>query len=708
MTTRTFLAMATGALAAALTPLASSASGEGASMPEISLPKPMKHPALAGTAEELARLQAAWKGAGPAHELVAGVVARADKLIGKPIAFPPRGGQHNQWYQCDGCQMALKTVDDTHHQCPKCGKVYTGEPYDDVVFAKQHGANLRGMTDAAWAWAVAGKKEHAEHAARVLLGYAERYRKYPYHTNNPKDTQGKSGGRLFEQTLNEASCLATQIGPAYDLIHDSGALGDQDHQAIRAGLILPMLENLAKHRAGKSNWQSWHNAAMVWGGALAGEAAWVQRAIADPENGFHFQMKASVTEDGMWYENSWGYHFYTLGALTATAEATRRLGLDLWKHPVLRKMFALPARYAMADGSLPRFGDDVNTSAAGSASLLECAYQATGDPALAGLLPAKANWESVMFGREPGTRERPKVEGSEVFKGAGHVILRTRGEAGLSAALTFGPYGGFHGHFDKLSFVFFGYGRELGVDPGRAASQAYRLPVHGNWYKATVGHNAVLVDGASQQPAEGRLEFFAAKEDCAAAVASCDAAYPGVKHRRLLCLTPGYLLVVDELTAEKPRRFDWIYHNRGSAARCAAAAEDGRPGENFPGGEYLNGVKAGVTDQPFRIEFAGDEVTTWLTAAAGPGTGLRTGDGVGASMVDRVPLAVITRQGRAVRFAAVLEPVRKGGKPAVSEVRLEQPGEGLRVTVQNGGQAEVFSLGSDGKVSVTSGERRAL
>ena len=59
MTTRTFLAMATGALAAALTPLASSASGEGASMPEISLPKPMKHPALAGTAEELARLQAA-------------------------------------------------------------------------------------------------------------------------------------------------------------------------------------------------------------------------------------------------------------------------------------------------------------------------------------------------------------------------------------------------------------------------------------------------------------------------------------------------------------------------------------------------------------------------------------------------------------------------------------------------------------------------
>ena len=42
----------------------------------------------------------------------------------------------------------------------------------------------------------------------------------------------------------------------------------------------------------------------------------------------------------------------------------------------------------------------------------------------------------------------------------------------------------------------FCHGRELGVDPGRARSQAYRLPIHTGWYKATVGHNAVLVDGA--------------------------------------------------------------------------------------------------------------------------------------------------------------------------------------------------------------------
>jgi hypothetical protein len=153
--------------------------GEEWRAPAVSLPKDAGHPFLACTAEELGRVRAAWNGAGPARDVLAGIVARADRAMGEPLSFPPRGGQHNQWYQCDACQIALKTVDDTHHRCPRCNKVYTGPPYDDVIFARKHGANLRKMTDAAWAWAITGKKDYAEFAAKVLLGYAERYAKYP-------------------------------------------------------------------------------------------------------------------------------------------------------------------------------------------------------------------------------------------------------------------------------------------------------------------------------------------------------------------------------------------------------------------------------------------------------------------------------------------------------------------------------------------------
>ncbi|MGC8639451.1 MAG: heparinase II/III domain-containing protein, partial [Isosphaeraceae bacterium] len=434
-----------------------------------------------------------------------------------------------------------------------------------MIFARVHHRNLRVMSDAAWAYAITGDERFAALATQVLVGYGSRYRDYLYHDSGAKTGKqaGKSGGRLFEQTLDEASALAEEIAPAYDLIRDSKSLSAEDHRVIRQGLLRPMLKNIAKHKAGKSNWQTWHNAAMLWGGAVLGDLAWVRTAIEDPANGFLFQMRTSVSADGMWYENSWGYHFYTLAAMVKIVEGARRLGIDLWGHPALKRMFTVPIEYAMPDGSLPRFGDDVRTTVSQASRMLEFAYHAYRDPAMLPFLPRQTSWDSVMFGRTVSPPPRPGAQASKLFPSAGHAILRTEGEKGLTAALTFGPYGGFHGHLDKLSFVLFGYGRELGVDPGRAKSQAYRLPIHTRWYKATLGHNAMLVDGRSQKPAAGKLECFATSGPYTAVVARCDEAYPGVRHRRLLCLTPDYLLVFDDLAAETSRRFDWVYHNRG-------------------------------------------------------------------------------------------------------------------------------------------------
>ena len=266
--------------------IACPASAQDWMLPKIAIAKDAAHPRVACTAQELARLKAAWKGAGREKAVVAAVIARADKALAAPPVFPPRGGQHNQWYQCDRCQIALRTVDPTHHKCPKCGTVYTGEPYDDVIFEHQHYENLRNAQAAAWAHAVTGNRKYADFAAAVLLGYAERYRQYPYHDAGRRtgEKAGRSGGHLFEQTLNEAAEMTGNIAPAFDLIHD--ALTDAQRQAIREGLIQPMLANIAGNKAGKSNWQTWHNAAFIWGGGALGDEAYIRRAIADPANGF--------------------------------------------------------------------------------------------------------------------------------------------------------------------------------------------------------------------------------------------------------------------------------------------------------------------------------------------------------------------------------------------------------------------------------------
>ncbi len=500
---------------------------------------------------------------------------RAARCVGRAIVFPPRGGQHNQWYQCDQCQTALRTLDGIHHQCPRCNVIYTGEPYDDVIFARRHNEILRNLESAAWAYAITRNQKYAQYARAVLLGYAERYSSYPYHDANRKTgkSASASGGHLFEQTLNEAACLAGEIGPAYDLVYDSGVFCPTDHDKIRTGLLLPMLGNIDKHKAGKGNWQTWHNAAMFAAAPLVGNVEWARKAIGQPGNGFVHQMEVSVSKDGLWYENSWGYHFYTLRAMVHIVEGARRLGINLWSHSALKKMFTLPVAYAMPDGSLPRFGDDVHTTIGQASEYLEYAWHAYHDPAMLPYLPSRPTWDSVMLGRKAGERPRARAPETCIFQASGHAVLRGGGPAGLAAVMAFGPYGGFHGHFDKLSFVFFGFGQELGVDPGRAKSQAYRLPVHRDWYKATLSHNAVLVDGRSQNPAAGRLEFFAANDEYAVAVARCGEAYPGTTHRRLLCLMPGSLVVFDEMKSAGERRFDWVYHNRGTEVVCERSPE---------------------------------------------------------------------------------------------------------------------------------------
>ncbi len=658
------------------------------------------YPRIAATGAELDRLRAAYEGTDKdARHVVAEIVKEADAALKRPVEFPPRGGQHNQWYQCDDCQIALKTVDATHHKCPKCSKVYSGEPYDDVIFSRIHSRNLHGARSAAWAYAVTGEDKYAAFAAQVLLGYAERYRKYPYHSAS-RSKRSRSGGHLYEQTLTEASAMAGSIAPAYDLIAGSDALTDDERKAICDGLLTPMLENIGKNRSGKSNWQTWHNAAMLSAGAVLGDRSWVERAIADPGNGFIDQMTVSVSDDGMWYENSWGYHFYTLSAMIHLAEYSRRLDIDLWNHPRLKNMFTLPVEYVMPDGRLPRFGDDTGASKGSIARALEFAYHAYRDPAMLPYLSKSATWDSLLLGRTIGEAVEIPPLPSRVFSSAGHVVTRTGGPKGLVSVMTFAPYGGFHGHLDKLSFVFFGYGTELGVDPGRARSQAYRLPIHRNWYKATISHNTVLVDGKSQAPAAAELLQFDSTPVRTVAIAQCSDGYPGVLHTRLLMQTADYLLVFDDLQADGPQRFDWFYHNRGKLAECSMPGEPVEPDDSkFPGMEYVDNARIGTTDAAARVTFSTGNVTNTLTFDAAPATELLTGDGVGASVVDRIPLVRVTRRGPSARFAVVLEPTSADVSPTVRSVSWKETAGGLQIEVTRDAGSDRIAVDRDWKVT---------
>ncbi|MBI5010380.1 MAG: hypothetical protein HZB98_12190 [Bacteroidia bacterium] len=104
--------------------------------------KSRQFPLISADKSELKRLRIAWNSNGAEHQVLADRFARADKAMSDTLYFPPEGGQHNQWYQCSDCQMALETVDVHHHKCPDCGKIYSGFPYDNVLYSRQNSRNI--------------------------------------------------------------------------------------------------------------------------------------------------------------------------------------------------------------------------------------------------------------------------------------------------------------------------------------------------------------------------------------------------------------------------------------------------------------------------------------------------------------------------------------------------------------------------------------
>lgn len=654
----------------------------------ISLPDLSVWPLVACSPEELKRLRAAWQeGSGAAYDAVARPARTAAAALTRDVDFPPEGGQHNQWYQCDICQMALQTIDDTHHRCPTCERVYSGYPYDQVIYQKRHYALTRDMSASAWAFALTGEENYAQRARDVLVGFGERYTSYPYHSANQgtrdEPARAAGGGHVFEQSLNEAA-WAREIASAYDLIRTSDVLSAADHETIREGLFKPMAASIYKHRAGKSNWQTYHNSAFLYLGGLLGDVEMVRGALLDPENGFYYQMNVSVLPGGMWYENSWSYHFYTLTAVARTMETARRLGIDLYQIPQAKDMYTVALDYLMVDGTLPRFGDATTTGI--PSANLAAAYEAWGDPAFLPLLGEKPTWDSVLFGIDLTGGESPASGGNLLKPGAGHGILRVDGPTGpQSAVLAFGPFGGFHGHFDKLSFVHFALGTELGHDPGRAQSQAYRLPVHKNWYRPTIAHNTVLVDRTSQGEAAGAAELFVDLPEVAAVMAHTSEAYEGTMHRRLLALRPSYLLVVDELVNldGASHVYDWLYHSRGESVTVDATMAAADVSDLGVGFEYIDAAQVGESGRFVRATFGiGADQAQVIVDAGGDGQVLQ-GTGVGKSVEERIPLVFVTREGTGAHFAAVIEAVPAGGEATVSGVEMTREEVGrwvVRVT----------------------------
>jgi hypothetical protein len=623
-------------------------------------------PSLLVTPQELADMKAAAGKYDWAKSALAGFLRGADQRLAHPVPLPDRGGGWYHWYACPKDGAGLKPVDLTHHKCPKCGAVYTGEPYDTVAIMGEHNKLAANARDFGLAYALTGKPEFAKRAREILVGYADRYAGYEMHDVRGPSTRN-SAGKVGPQTLDESVWLIP-VAQAYDFVVETMSQAEQQH--VEKDLLRAAVAVIQRNNAGISNWQSWHNAA-IGAAAFALRDKELADAAINGRSGFQFQMENSVTDDGFWFEGSWGYHYYALSSHLQLTEMAVRSGMDLYKNPRYKGLYQASLLFMAPNRVLPAFHDGHLASGLAGASYYEVAYRRWHDPMFAWAVhQRKRGWDSLLRGTPDVPEQEQPATKSVNFTGLGWAVLRSGASRdGMYLALDYGPHGGGHGHPDKLGFSFYGLGDFLAHDPGCVA---YGLPIHGEWYRQTISHNTVVVNRRSQEECTGDLDFYVASPRLGVVSASADDANYPTKFRRLAVLTHDMLLLVDDLADDRDNDYDWAFHGVGEFASSLPFAPRAEAPGDKNGYQHIEDVTSAVTGDAWQVDWTSPKRSMRLTMLGEPGTEVIAGKGWGPSSLGKVPMVLARRHTKTTRYVAAVQPYRDGTpKMTLTSVELD-------------------------------------
>ena len=103
------------------------------------------------------------------HGRVAEIRRNAESWLEKPMPIPDRGGDGSLTYVCfdDGNLVTYDPTKPHEHVCPKCGSVYSGEPYDGWWRAISLHRIAYAARELALVYAIDGEERYAEESDRA-------------------------------------------------------------------------------------------------------------------------------------------------------------------------------------------------------------------------------------------------------------------------------------------------------------------------------------------------------------------------------------------------------------------------------------------------------------------------------------------------------------------------------------------------------------
>jgi hypothetical protein len=400
---------------------------------------------------------------------------------------------------------------------PKDAASYTHERH------KTNGFNIQ---TAGILYQILEEEKYAEYVKSILLQYAKLYptlKKHPAATSN-------SYGLLFWQSLNETVWLIYAV-QAYDCIYNY--LSESERTIIETNLFRKMADFFLNEQIHTFNLAhnhgTWMTAAVGMTGFVINDSEYVEKSIngsnKDGNGGFLNQLDNLFSPDGFYTEGAY-YHRYAIQPFFIFAESihNNRASLNIYsyRNSILKKTFYTLLQLTNTDGTFIPINDAIKGKSDLSPEIVTALnltfYRFGNDASLlaianrqnkvllngAGLAVAKAvaNKKEVS----PFDYQSVFLSDGKDGKSGGVSILRHGPTTDQSMlVMKYTGHGLSHGHYDKLSFLYYNQSREIIQDYGAARfvniENKYGgryLPENKSFAMHSIAHNTISVDEKCQ------------------------------------------------------------------------------------------------------------------------------------------------------------------------------------------------------------------
>lgn len=518
------------------------------------------------------------------------------------------------FYFCSDCGIRLRfdALSPKEHVCPLCGKIYTGMPYDGSWVKGMHSSIISNMERAViLAHAEKERSQYLNYIHDTIMFYVNHYDKYPVHG------QQAGKGKVFPQVLSE-SIFVIAIERLIRLCEPLPVFSGHELKAIGEYFFKPAAE-LIKPQVFKNihNINVWMQGGIAACASFLKDREMLEEAIYG-EYGWINQLEKGTSEEGIWYEVSGTYHFYTLNAFLSLAWIANDNDINLFAHPALQRMALNYLPLAYPNGMLPSYNDGwFGGNIAEICPLYEqlSYFDKSYNPLLEELYRnmeeepyrqlnelfnrlnrttgyARASLAALLYGPARLDNYESMERKSFVYKDIGMAVLQNDN---LRVSLKFTKDGGGHDHKDKNSIEVYAGGELISYDVG---TSGYGIAFTGEWCQSSLAHNMVCINYERQQRSDGELLYAEDNKVCAAA----NHAYEGVTLAREITLLEDGFKDVYEVKNSRPSQMDWMFRCKGTIESDLKLIDR----EQFSCGNgynYLFNLKKADTSDGFHIKF---------------------------------------------------------------------------------------------------------